>query len=55
MKLWVLVIQLINGSVEQGKFLDKENCHKVGKKIVGNSKQMRYTCKLKYFKVKKYD
>lgn len=53
MKLWVLVIHLINGSVEHGKFLDKENCHKVGKQLVGDSKQMKYTCKLKHFKVKK--
>jgi hypothetical protein len=55
MKLWVLVIQLIHGSVEHGKFLNKENCDKVGKQIVGNLKQMKYTCKSKYFKVKKYD
>ena len=53
MSLWVWVIYLVNGSVEQGKFLNKTNCHKVGKELVGHSKYMKYKCTLKRFKVKK--
>ena len=53
MKLWILTIYMINGSVEHGKFLEKANCEKVGKQLVGNSKQMTYSCKLKRVKVKK--
>ena len=52
MSLWILVIYLVNGSIEQGKFLNKSNCHKVGKQIVGHSKYMKYKCTLKRFKAK---
>jgi hypothetical protein len=56
MKLWILVISMAHGDITYGyKFLERVNCERIGKSIVGNSKQMNYTCKLKYFKVKKYD
>lgn len=53
MSLWVLVVYLVNGSVEHGKFLDKKNCHKVGKQLVSDSKYMKYKCTLKRFKMAK--
>lgn len=52
MNLWALTIFLLGSPVNHGKFLEKSNCEKVGKQLVGNSRQMRYTCKLKFFKVK---
>lgn len=51
-KLWVLTIYMIHGSVTQGKLLSKENCEKLGKQIVGNSRSMKYSCKPKKFKMK---
>jgi hypothetical protein len=50
--LWVLTILMINGTVEHGKFIEKSNCEKVGKQIVGNSKSMKYVCKRKKFNMK---
>ena len=52
MKLRVLTILMINGQVEHGKFIEKSNCEKVGKLIIGNNKSMKYVCKLKKFKMK---
>lgn len=52
MKLWVLTILMVHGSVEHGKFIDKSNCEKVGKDIVRDSKHMKFSCKLKTFKIK---
>jgi hypothetical protein len=51
-KLWVLTVLMVHGQVEHGKFIEKSNCEKLGKEIVGHSKSMKYVCKLKKFKMK---
>lgn len=53
-KLWILTIAMVHGSIEYGyKFVFKENCEKVGKQYVFISKQkVMPSCKLKTFKIK---
>lgn len=54
MKLWILTIQILNWNIEYGyKFLYESNCQNIGKSITGKSKQMKYYCKMKKFKIEK--
>ena len=47
MKFWILTIYILNANIEYGyKFIEKVNCEKIAKVIVGKSKQMKYSCKL---------
>ena len=54
MKVWILTVQILSSSIEYGyKFLEKSNCQKVGRQLVGHSKQMEYSCRLKKVKIPK--
>ena len=51
-RMWLLVIQMSHGYVEQGFFIERDNCIKMGKEIVGKSKYITYECKRRKVKIK---
>jgi len=47
MKLWILIIYMLNGKTTYGyKFIKKTNCEKVGKDLVKVFKKSYYKCKI---------
>jgi hypothetical protein len=51
-KMWLLIIHMVNGTTTHGYFMEKSNCQKVGKSIVKDIKSFKYECRLKRVKLK---
>jgi hypothetical protein len=53
MNVYILTLYILNAKIEHKyKFVYSSNCHKVGKEISGNSKQIKYECRSKNIKLK---
>lgn len=51
-RMWLLVLQMGRGYTEHGYFLERENCIKMGKQLVGNSRHIMYECKSRRVKMR---
>lgn len=51
-RMWLLVIQMSRGYTEHGYFLERDNCIKTGKQLVGDSRYMKFECKSRRIKMK---